>query len=199
MKRSVLVSVFETKLGWFALAGTERGISWCTIGHATRDAAKRSARAVFGNQVALHDWHPKARRRLTAFAAGTRVIFDDLDLDLDSVPAFQRTVLAACRKIAYGATLSYSELARAAGRPRAVRAVGTAMARNPVPIIVPCHRVLRSNGGLGGYSAAQGVPLKAKILELESQARRAAMHTTHDQPARHPTRSRLSARSRQTA
>ena len=72
-----------------------------------------------------------------------------------------------CRKIPYGKTLSYGQLAAKAGRPGAARAVGNHMAGNRTPIIVPCHRVLPSGGGLGGFSAAGGVALKRRLLEME--------------------------------
>ena len=185
MSRDLELSVFNTPLGWFALAGTCGRILWCTQGHPSRAAAERHARASLAGNVALRDWHAEARRRLTAFAAGAHVTFDDLPLDLDGVPAFHRAVLAACRRIGYGRTMTYAQLARAAGRPRAVRAAGTAMARNPLPIIIPCHRVVRSDGGLGGYSAPQGVSLKARLLELEAAA---VNSRTDTGPARSPRR-----------
>jgi methylated-DNA-[protein]-cysteine S-methyltransferase len=170
MSDNLEVSIFESQLGWFALVGSRGQVSWCSIGYSNRAAANRSVRERFGSTVIERDWHPDARQRLTAFAAGEKVSFDSLALDLDGVPAFHRRVLDACRKIGYGRTISYAQLARAAGRPRAVRAAGSAMARNPVPIIVPCHRVISSDGGLGGYSARQGVSLKARLLALEARA-----------------------------
>jgi methylated-DNA-[protein]-cysteine S-methyltransferase len=80
-------------------------------------------------------------------------------------------VLQACRKIAPGKTLTYAELADKVGSPGAARAVGNCMARNRFPLIIPCHRVVGSNGHLGGYSAAEGIPFKKRLLELEAMAR----------------------------
>ncbi|MCS7167190.1 MAG: MGMT family protein [Gemmatales bacterium] len=80
---------------------------------------------------------------------------------------FRRQVLQACRRVPYGMTVSYSDLARRIGRPRAVRAVGQALKANPWAIIVPCHRVTRQDGNLGGYSAPGDVNLKRALLALE--------------------------------
>lgn len=78
---------------------------------------------------------------------------------------FQQKVWEACATIPYGETRSYADLAKAIGNPKATRAVGTALGKNPIPIIIPCHRVLRTNGDLGGY--AGGLDVKRKLLELE--------------------------------
>lgn len=89
----------------------------------------------------------------------------DLALDLQLARGFRRDVLDRLREIDYGATASYAQVAAAAGSPRAVRAVGSACATNPLPVVVPCHRVLRSDGALGGY--AGGLDAKRSLLELE--------------------------------
>ncbi len=81
---------------------------------------------------------------------------------------FRRHVLDELRDVGYGTTVSYSQLAEAAGNPRAVRAVGSACATNPIPIVIPCHRVLRSDGSLGGYGG--GLHVKRALLDLEQRA-----------------------------
>lgn len=91
-----------------------------------------------------------------------------VDIDLSRLPDFQRKVLEACRRIPFGSTASYADLARAAGSPGAARAVGSAMARNPLPLIIPCHRVLRSDGTLGGFSSPEGTAQKKEMLLLEN-------------------------------
>ncbi len=108
----------------------------------------------------------QARRELDEYFEGTRRRFE-VPIDLSTVKGFRRKVLAAARKIPYGRTASYTQVAAAAGNPRAVRAAGTALGHNPVPIIVPCHRVLRSDGTLGGYGG--GLPKKELLLELEAE------------------------------
>jgi methylated-DNA-[protein]-cysteine S-methyltransferase len=90
-----------------------------------------------------------------------------LKVDLGEVGPFHRKVYGVLRRIPRGKTLTYAEVARRAGSPGAHRSVGSAMARNPVPILVPCHRVLRTGGGLGGFSAPGGLKLKERMLRLE--------------------------------
>ncbi len=105
--------------------------------------------------------------RFERFFAGDARGLEDVDVDLSAVDNdFQRKVLETLRKrVGPGKTISYGELAEVVGHPGAARAVGTAMARNPVPIIVPCHRVLASGGGLGGYGG--GLEMKRGLLKLE--------------------------------
>ncbi len=91
------------------------------------------------------------------------------ELDLSFATPFQREVYQTLATVPYGETWSYGELAAAIGRPGASRAVGSANANNPVPLIVPCHRVIRADGALGGFSAPGGVGLKERMLELEKQ------------------------------
>ncbi|GAB3271177.1 methylated-DNA--[protein]-cysteine S-methyltransferase [Sinomonas notoginsengisoli] len=108
-----------------------------------------------------------AAREMEEYFAGTRTQFD-LPLDLSLSGGFRRTVLAHLEIIPFGATESYTEVARAVGNPKAVRAVGTACATNPLPVVVPCHRVLRSDGSLGGYIG--GLEAKTALLALEAAA-----------------------------
>jgi O-6-methylguanine DNA methyltransferase len=106
----------------------------------------------------------RARAELAEYLDGTRTFFS-VPVDLSAVQPFQRDVLEATRRIPFGEVCTYAWLAREIGHPRAVRAVGTALGRNPVPLIVPCHRVLRSDGGLGGYLL--GTAVKGQLLALE--------------------------------
>ncbi len=108
-------------------------------------------------------------QQLQEYFAGQRFQFT-LPLHLPGTP-FQRDVWAALQTIPYGSTISYQELAQRAGHPRAVRAVGNANGKNPIPIVVPCHRVIRANGSLGGY--ASGTAIKTRLLQLEQQFRSA--------------------------
>jgi methylated-DNA-[protein]-cysteine S-methyltransferase len=105
-----------------------------------------------------------AARELEEYFAGRRRAFD-LPLDLRLAKGFRRTVLGHLTQIRYGSTESYATLAAAAGSPRAVRAVGSACATNPLPVVVPCHRVVRSDGALGQYLG--GTDAKAALLVLE--------------------------------
>ncbi len=115
--------------------------------------------------------HPilqQAKHQLLEYFAGKRQEFD-LPLRLPTWPAFSLRVLAALRAIPYGEVRSYGELARLAGSPRAARAVGQVMAANPLPIIIPCHRVVAARGLLGGYSGGGGLATKSWLLDLERQ------------------------------
>lgn len=107
-----------------------------------------------------------ARTELDEYFAGTRRAFD-IALDRSLSSGFRARVQLAMSTIGYGQTLTYKGLAELAGSPRAVRAVGSACATNPLPIVVPCHRVLRSDGGLGGY--AGGLDVKRTLLGLEAR------------------------------
>jgi methylated-DNA-[protein]-cysteine S-methyltransferase len=108
----------------------------------------------------------EVRRELDLYFEGKLDRFE-LPLDWRLSEGFRRKVLRQVDRIPYGQTRSYTEVAARAGNERAVRAAGTACGRNPIPVIVPCHRVLRSSGGLGGYGG--GLPMKEALLELESR------------------------------
>jgi O-6-methylguanine DNA methyltransferase len=114
------------------------------------------------------DWMQPLVRRLQLFAAGAAEDFSDVPIDLGPQTKFQQRVVDFCRAIPTGKTMTYSELAEAAGSPRAARAVGNCMAHNPLPLIVPCHRVVAASGGTGGYSAGEGIRMKLRLLEMEA-------------------------------
>ncbi len=121
---------------------------------------------------------PRFRRQVVDYFTGRRVQFK-VDLELTSQPPFRAEVLKACNKIPYGKTASYADLARAAGNAGAARAVGSAMANNPLPLVVPCHRVLCSDGSLGGFSSPSGVKEKLRLLTMENAdvIRSSALHS----------------------
>jgi len=118
----------------------------------------------------------QARRQLEEYFDRRRTAFE-VPLDWQLARGFRRAVLDATARIPYGRTSSYKEVATQAGSPRAARAAGTALACNPLPIVVPCHRVLRSGGQIGDYRG--GPQTKARLLELES-ARRAPTSLSRD-------------------
>jgi O-6-methylguanine DNA methyltransferase len=104
-------------------------------------------------------------QRLRAYFEGDRVDFEEIEVDVDGWTPFQQDVLAALRRVQYGEVVSYSELARLAGYPRAQRAAGTFCARNRFPLVVPCHRVVSSDG-IGSYGSL-GLDYKRRLLALE--------------------------------
>jgi len=161
--------VFPSSLGWFGVLAAGKIVRRLTFG---RRSARGAARAIGPRPVAARpaDWWQRSLvRRLQAYAEGMPMDFDDVLLDLGRLTTFERTVLGHCREIPYGRTLTYGQLAVVAGAPRAARAVGNCLAANPVPLLVPCHRVLPTTGGAGSYSAPGGTRMKQRLLAMESQ------------------------------
>jgi methylated-DNA-[protein]-cysteine S-methyltransferase len=107
---------------------------------------------------------------LQRYCASEPVGFGSAALDLGGVSAFYRRIYDAARRIGWGSTVTYGELARLAGCPDAARAVGQALGRNPIPIIIPCHRILARGGKIGGFSAFGGARTKERLLSLEGVA-----------------------------
>jgi methylated-DNA-[protein]-cysteine S-methyltransferase len=167
--------VFETALGWMGIAWTDAGAACIQLPEGSRDATARRLRARAAHAAAdghgRPAWLGGAIRRLTRHLSGEPQSFHDVPLDAAAVPPFHAEVYAVCRGIAPGTTQTYGELARTLGRPGAARAVGQAMARNPFPIVVPCHRVLASGGKPGGFSAYGGLVTKERLLLLEGGAK----------------------------
>jgi methylated-DNA-[protein]-cysteine S-methyltransferase len=162
----VAYRTLDTPVGELLLAATGEGlvrVAFPVQDHAAvleRLAATVSPR-ILRSPARLDD----ASRQLDEYFAGRRMVFQ-LPLDLRLASGFRRTVLAHLPEIAYGHTESYAQVASAAGSPRAVRAVGTACAMNPLPVVVPCHRVVRSDGSFGGY--AGGAAAKEILLRMEA-------------------------------
>lgn len=165
-------TVFRTSWGWFGLAGPEGAVSRTCLPVEQRDAAERALLLGLNSsagEIRLDpDFLPDLQRRIVAYFKGEPADFrTDPPLALDRLTPFGRQVLNACRNIPPGRTRTYSDLASETGRPSAARAVGGVMAANPVPLIVPCHRVLRTDGALGGFSAPGGTATKQRLLRHE--------------------------------
>jgi len=164
---------FATPFGTMFVAASDRGLVRLSWNLPDADAFEDELRRRFPGRPLLHDpgaaHLADAERQLREYFAGRRTRFD-LPVDLDALPAFDRRVLEAARQIPFGTTVHYGDLARRIDHPRAARAVGNALGRNPVAIVVPCHRVVRSDGSLGGYGIG-GITYKQKLLELEAGRR----------------------------
>jgi methylated-DNA-[protein]-cysteine S-methyltransferase len=163
------IAVLAVPWGSIVMVSTPKGLSQLVMTKRRGRTARTFARRLVPEARHDPDLLGGLQRELSAYLGGSLVRFS-VRLDLSGVTAFQRQVLKACAKIPYGRTVTYGELARRVGRAGAARAVGAAMARNPVPIVIPCHRVIAANGSLGGFSAEQGVALKRRLLELEARA-----------------------------
>lgn len=161
------LSIFPTELGWMALVESDSGVLRLVIGHENPQAARRAC--LGADQLKLREPARLSRlaQRLQAYAAGRTVDFSQVPIDWPATTDFRLRVLRETRKIGYGHTLSYLDLAARSGSPRAARAVGNIMATNRIPLLIPCHRVVASGGRLGGFSAPGGVDLKRKLLALE--------------------------------
>ena len=157
----VRYDVVESPIGPLHLAGTDRGLA--RISFWGEDWEEELARQ-FGVRV-LRSPKPveRVRRQLDEYFEGRRHEFE-LELDL-VVPDFHRQVLAELARVPFGETTTYGALAAKVGRPKAARAVGTVMHRNPIPIVLPCHRIVGANGSLTGY--AGGLDVKRRLLQLE--------------------------------
>ena len=156
--------VFPTSLGWMAALASDRGIRRLVLPKPSRDQAMQELRL----QTTDADHSPprfnSLRRRLEAYFSGANVDFED-DLDLEGASGFMVKAWKACQSIPKGEVRTYNWLAEQAGNRRAARAAGLAMSRNPAPILIPCHRVIGSDGSLHGY--AGGLAMKQRLLEIE--------------------------------
>lgn len=154
----------DTPIGPLALAATEAGL--VRVGFGVEDWMFEELAAVVSPRIVeLPRRLDPVRRELDEYFEGRRETFD-VTLDWRLAGGFRRTVLEHLyADVPFGRTISYLELAAASGNPKASRAVGTAMATNPLPVIVPCHRVLRTGGALGGYGG--GLDAKRHLLALE--------------------------------
>lgn len=160
-------ALFETEIGWVGVKGKGDIVERLLMGYRSPTALRQTILQI-DPHFTTADWCPDLRQRMTNHLQGNFDHFLDVQVaDLWSTP-FQRDVVQALRLIPAGQTTSYGDLARKVGRAGAARAVGQVMATNPVPLIVPCHRVLGSGGRLGGFSAPTGTVLKQRLLDLEA-------------------------------
>lgn len=163
------ILVFETPIGPCGLAWGERGLIGVSLPDATAEATRARLLRRFPEAVGS-DPPPgvlDARDLILDLLAGEPADLTPIVLDLDRVGDFERRLYLVLRTVPPGQTVSYGELAARLGEPNGAQAVGQAMGKNPWPIAVPCHRVVGSNGKLGGFSAPGGTRTKLKILEIE--------------------------------
>lgn len=161
-------TAFDTPLGPVALAATETGVVRCNLPGSDPDALVEEVATKTGlTPVEGGKTVDQAADLVIAFLEGDLHDFD-LELDWQLVGGFHREVLRATRTIPWGETASYGDVAALAGAPGAARAAGTALSRNPIALIVPCHRVIKADGTTGGYGGGKaGTALKQRLLDLE--------------------------------
>ena len=150
--------IFDTPFGRMAVSATARGLTRVLL--PSEAEALRASAVAPEPDAAAEAVAARAEREILEYLAGRRRKFT-----VPAAPPFHAKVLRVLVRTPYGRTVTYGDLAFRAGRPHGARAVGQAMARNPVPLVIPCHRVVASGGGLGGYGG--GLDLKRRLLDLE--------------------------------
>jgi methylated-DNA-[protein]-cysteine S-methyltransferase len=161
--------VFHTSRGAMGFVTGPRGLRRVYLPEANAGTIEQQVHTDFPGAASDSDLLPGLVAQFQAYLAGEPVTFN-APLDLARYNNFDVDAWRACQEAAYGQTQSYKQIAERIGRPGGARAVGLAMSRNPFPIVVPCHRVLKSDGGLGGYSGPGGIVFKQELLELEHRA-----------------------------
>ena len=166
MKEVLCTSRFDSPIGSLRIASSHKGLVYIELPHANGRGFEgwRKMHAKGAEVVERRAVHEEVIDQLLDFLSGNRRDFA-VGLDLRATQ-FQLSVYKTVSAVGYGETCSYSEIARAIDKPKAVRAVGAANGANPIPLIIPCHRVIAQDGALQGY--AGGLDMKAKLLAMES-------------------------------
>jgi len=165
--------LFETPLGWMGIAWSDRGVTRVLTPQRDREDCQRRLMRLDGGQtmavesIALPQAITDAVALLTRYAAGETIDFSPVKIDLEGIETFRLDIYDAARRLKFGETVTYGQLAAAAGHPGEARDTGQALGSNPVPIVVPCHRILAAGGKIGGFSAPGGSRTKEKLLALE--------------------------------
>ncbi|KKL62473.1 hypothetical protein LCGC14_2184870 [marine sediment metagenome] len=163
-----ILGTISSELGWMALIGSGDVLLQLKFGHRCQQAAIEALDPELLAHAEPGRFAEDLVERLKAYAAGEPVDFRDVRVDPGPSTDFRSRVLRHCRRIRYGETITYGQLAAKAGFPRAARAVGSCMAANRLPLIIPCHRVIAAGGRTGGFSAVGGIRTKKRLLALEA-------------------------------
>jgi len=159
--------IFSTRFGWIGVLYSNNGLRFCVLKRTASQAFEAiKAEAMESSLIASSETYVKAI--LQQYMSGVEDNLRLITIDLIGQSTFYSDAWKACRNIPLGQTRSYTWVANKIGRPRSQRAVGRAMASNPIPIVIPCHRVIRSDGSTGGYSGG-GPDIKNKLLALEGE------------------------------
>ena len=160
--------IFYTPWGWAAVLGENRTVQRSVLPTLSLMNIRQyiEQTGLDTRFVLLPDYSLPVLNKFCAYYEGTIINDWDIALSLDDLPPFSRKVLEFVRTIPYGETLTYGEVARAVGKPGAARAVGQALKRNPLPLIIPCHRVVATDGP-GGFTSPGGIATKLEMLQWE--------------------------------
>ena len=167
MSRQSYYVIFHTAAGWMGLWGSAAGLKCTTLPQPSEEQVIATLGIDINKAILSQEYFRDLIKRFQDYFMGRRVNFQD-KLDFSEATVFQRDVWKAARRIPYRETRSYAWLAQQTGKPGAARAVGQALGKNPLPIIIPCHRVLKSDGKLGGFS--EGPKMKKYLLALEKNS-----------------------------
>ena len=174
MQKVTKYAIFQTKWGYFGLAGSESGLCRTQLPGSNPEKIKTLLLKNLHCFESDKNFCKNLQQEIIAYFEGDCVKFSrDIPLILDGLTSFSTSVLKTCREIEIGQTITYGQLAKKAGSPNASRAAGSVLAKNPLPLIIPCHRIIRSDGKIGGFSAPGGISVKKKLLELECKALKA--------------------------
>jgi len=165
MPKQLRYTVFKTKLGWVGILASKAGLQAVTLPQNTQKQAFNSLGEQANQAVLSPELFSDLTEKFQDYYSGKETTFPD-ELDFSNASAFQKLVWQAARFIPYGETRSYGWIARQIGKPKAARAVGQALGKNPFLIVVPCHRVIAANGTLGGFGC--GLEMKQALLQLEN-------------------------------
>jgi len=167
---SVGALVFETALGFVGIAWGEKGLTRLCLFQSEREQVERRLQKLdlaVDAQQEMPDWVVALVRNVKTYAIGEEVDFTSVPVDLAGIDDFRLAIYDAARRLQFGETTTYGELAKRAGQGGLPRETGQALGANPVPLVIPCHRVLAAGGKIGGFSAPGGSTTKAKMLALE--------------------------------
>jgi len=162
-------AVLETVIGFMGIAWSEKGLIRLCLPERSRESVERRLmrHAGVSADTKQPQWVVDLIASIKAYAAGEDVDFSGVPVDLDGIDDFRLAIYDAARKLGYGETTTYGELAKRAGQPGLPRETGAALGANPVPLVIPCHRILAAGGKIGGFSAPGGSATKEKMLAME--------------------------------
>lgn len=168
MNNPLAYSVFKTRWGFFGLLGDESALWRSCLPLPDKNAAISHLICDFDQKPKPSSIFSNCRQLIQAYFDGQLTDFSHIPVCLSQFSPFQQSVLRTLQSLNYGKIISYTELAALSGRPRAIRAVANTVAQNPLPLIIPCHRIIRKDGSLGGFSAPGGLTAKQRLLNLEN-------------------------------
>ncbi len=168
MPKLIIYTIFKTKTGYFTLAGTSNALCRTLLPMPNAENAQKQIRNIYQTPQYNPNYFKPLQEKIKAYYNRTYTDFTKYPRIEICGSEFTQRVLTTCRKITYGRTITYQQLAKLANSPKAARPAGTVMANNPLPLIIPCHRVIKTDGSIGNFSAGQGIPTKKNMLALES-------------------------------